>query len=247
MVNDFAFITSQLSHKPSKGHVREEIVRDFLRKYLPSHLGVGSGIVISSIEGERESKQLDTVIYDRLKCPLFLDIGGIQIFPVEMVYAVIEVKSKLDKKQLLEAVRNIKSVKALTKQAYADDVAPQVDFLAYGEMLQHAPVIGFIFAFDAIDGGKILEYLAEADQGERDLKKRIDVITVLNKYCVANFLNSDCYPTPRPGTKRIELLTKTKSLLTFYIWLWNELSRCDTQPFDMRPYITEPLGRKGRV
>ncbi|MHA1252502.1 MAG: DUF6602 domain-containing protein [Candidatus Helarchaeota archaeon] len=108
---------SSLSHKLSKGELRELFVADILKAFLTSQFDVGSGIIINQ-KGD-QSNQTDIIIYDNRILPPFIKEQHLGIYPAECVLAVIEVKSNLRKtdifkseesaKKLLEIIYNPKS------------------------------------------------------------------------------------------------------------------------------------------
>src|ERR1039457_6965713 len=92
MLVDFEDISSQVTHRGAKGRIRERrIVTDYLEKYLPGNIGIGNGEIFS-ITGE-VSPETDTVLYDKFSTPFLLKDECYQVFPVECVYGVVEVKS----------------------------------------------------------------------------------------------------------------------------------------------------------
>jgi hypothetical protein len=80
-------------HPGELGSNREEIIRDFRRRYLPRRFEVSNGFAFDA--SGRVSKQLDIVIVDSQVCPRFETAGGIRFFPCESVVAVGQVKSSL--------------------------------------------------------------------------------------------------------------------------------------------------------
>ena len=94
----------------------ERIFKEFLEIYLPKKLDVSTGTIVYS-DG-RQSKQLDIIISDRAKAPILYEEAGIRTMPIECVYSVIEVKSKLDIKVTEKCLANMKSVRQLKKKAY---------------------------------------------------------------------------------------------------------------------------------
>jgi hypothetical protein len=101
-----------MNHQGNKGAFRESAVKEFLSdNRLPARLGLGTGEVISSFGGV--SKQSDIVVYDRLNSIPLLYNESVQVFPIESVYGVIEIKSKLSKDELIKSLENIKSIKDL--------------------------------------------------------------------------------------------------------------------------------------
>lgn len=89
-----------------KGAFREFFVASLLRPLIPSHFGVGSGVVVSAYG--QQSRQTDLIIYDHRGVPPILLAGERGIFPIDSVLAVVEVKSTLvasHYRSLVEAAR----------------------------------------------------------------------------------------------------------------------------------------------
>lgn len=104
------------SHPGELGRGREEVVRQFLRHYLPKRFEISHGFAFDS--NGNVSEQLDIVVADASICPHFETAGGIRYFPCESIVAVGQVKSALTgRRQLKEALANLESVKALDRSA----------------------------------------------------------------------------------------------------------------------------------
>lgn len=116
--------TDLFSHNLTKGEVRERVLRDFLRPFLPACYGLGTGQVFSA--KNQESKQIDIVIYDAVfSIVMQLDDTKL-IFPCESVFGNIEIKSNMkSKKDLESAIENIRSLKSLEREkSIAVDITP---------------------------------------------------------------------------------------------------------------------------
>jgi len=105
-----------LDHRGLKGSVNEQAVADWLKPMLPGAIDVCTGEVIDS-EGGR-SKQVDVLLYDLATTPRFLSRGNINVLPVESVFAVLEVKTYLNKTEVENAFENMRALKSLRKVAY---------------------------------------------------------------------------------------------------------------------------------
>jgi hypothetical protein len=116
MRSDLKQARGALSHAGMKGASAEDTFRAFLRDYLPRSLDVSSGVLVDA-EGN-VSRQLDVIISDAAKTPVLFRSEENRVLPVECAYAVIEVKSKLDTKELQGAFKNMLSVRNLKKTAY---------------------------------------------------------------------------------------------------------------------------------
>lgn len=104
-------INNLSKHPGVKGNGNETALRDLITRFIPKRYGVGSGIVIDS-NGNR-SRQCDIVVYDILSYPSLLTLSNLQLFPVDMVHATIEVKTTLTKESAQNALKNIASVRTL--------------------------------------------------------------------------------------------------------------------------------------
>jgi hypothetical protein len=102
-------------HPGEYGGIIENAVAELLRNLLPDAFSIGTGFVIDS-EGHR-SRQSDIVIYDSLSSFDLFGYGGRFLFPVECVYATVEVKKTLDKSTVDQACQNIASIKQLRTKA----------------------------------------------------------------------------------------------------------------------------------
>lgn len=105
-------ISSEINHQGNKGTYRESALRDFLLSgRLPKRFGIGTGEIIGPTRNV--SKQSDLVIFDQLDGMSLVYDDNVQIYPIECICGVIEVKSKLSKTELIKSLENIKSVKSL--------------------------------------------------------------------------------------------------------------------------------------
>lgn len=84
---------NRLFHPGEYGSYREELLKKWLRMYVPRKFDISSGFVINA-EG-KVSTQCDIVIYDRSVTPHIETIDDQNFFPVEAVVAVGEVKSEI--------------------------------------------------------------------------------------------------------------------------------------------------------
>jgi len=125
MRSDLAQSRSALQHPSLKGSSFEEVFRAFLREYLPKTLDVSSGVAVDS-EG-RSTRQLDMIVSDTAKTPIFYRSADTRVVPIEGVYSVIEVKANLNRQELERTFENMKSVRALRNTAYV----PQTGAVIY--------------------------------------------------------------------------------------------------------------------
>lgn len=98
---------SLFGHNTLKGDIKEEIIKQAIKKILPSIYEIGTGEIIDYTG--RKSKQIDIIIA-RNDFPTYNGIGNSKIYLIESVLATIEVKSKLDKKDLFNSLNNCYSI-----------------------------------------------------------------------------------------------------------------------------------------
>lgn len=133
---------SLIPHPGELGTGREEVIRGFLRKYLPQRFGVSTGFVFDF--SGKVSKQIDVIIYDALLTPKFEVVGGKVFHPCESVVCVGEIKSVLtSKRDFTKALENLRSVKDLDRSSGGENIS-----LRNGEVIdQRSNHLDQIFSF----------------------------------------------------------------------------------------------------
>ena len=109
LLNKFE-LSRQQNSSVDLGKNRENFVKNFLKVVLPPRLkNIYDGEIID--KNGRKTGQLDLIIIrDDAPC---LDYGGTNTYLVEGVFAVIEIKSFLDKDKLFEAKSTLERISAL--------------------------------------------------------------------------------------------------------------------------------------
>jgi hypothetical protein len=116
-----AELAGLFEHGVSTGTAREFLVSRVLRSFLPSFVHLGSGQIFSAAAGM--SNQIDVIVYDP-RMP-FLEVSpGLGLYMLEGVIATVEVKSKLFRTGLVEALDNSLSVLLLTNHLKVQDDDP---------------------------------------------------------------------------------------------------------------------------
>lgn len=234
---DFEFLSSQLNHSLSTGEAREFVLKELLRQYFPARLGVEKGVIISSLEHEAPSKQIDIIIYDKLNTPTLYSAENLRIFPIEGVYAVIEVKSNLDNTTLVESIKNIRSVKQMTKCAFVPQSGViKETFNVYGKKTEYFPTLGFIFSYSSMQDIKALKDRIEQEDDLVNIENNVDTVCILNKSIITNQRDDGTVVvTKNPNTKRGFILTPD-SLLFFYLLTMHILPQAWMRPIKMTDY-----------
>ena len=147
LLTDFE-ISAQISHNGNIGDYRENALREFLQTgRLPKRYGIGNGEIVGHVSNV--SRQSDLIVFDQFESiPLLYD-NQVQVYPIDCIYGVIEVKSKLSKTKLLEGLENIKSVKELTPN---DVVVKKLLFMQ--QSYKRPKPFGFVFAY-SLDGNSL--------------------------------------------------------------------------------------------
>jgi hypothetical protein len=216
------YARAQAQHPGARGALYEQLLREFLRDYLPQRFYVGSGQVFSSHTASdvnglpyKLSRQIDAVIFDILNHPILLP--KYELFPIEGTLAVIEVKSKLEKKTLIGtpkkpgALPNLESAKRLVSGEVETvwSEPKQVEVEGKMENLREMPSpLGAIFAFESIDPKTLTEHWKEWNES-RVLRYRTDIICLLEKQVLI------------VDTNRIERLFDTHQITT-----WEPIGSC---------------------
>jgi len=213
MRSDLDKARAALTHCGLKVAAFEEIFRAFLREYLPKSLDISTGQIIDSSGGI--SRQLDVIISDALKTPIFYRSGELRVIPVECVYTVIEVKALLDTKEINNILANMESVRALKKSAYILDAGIERGHTMYGKAWDIWPINYYVFAFDSINLVTVAETLIQ-QTAFFPLERRVDMVCVLGNGVMINQLaNGTFNALPEPGSEVKVKLTE-KALLLFY-------------------------------
>jgi hypothetical protein len=193
MKSDFD-ASAAIQHRGGKGSARERILLDFLHKYLPENVRASGSAEIVATNGET-SGQMDIVIHDPKVPPLY-DNEGHRILPVECVYAVIEVKSRLDARELAKSRASITKVKRMPKTAFFPQMYIQRPTV-YGRQYEgYFPTFGYIFAYDSNDLRSMIDIELLKSLALEPYDERLDALWVLGKG-VCNWVHP---VTHAPGT-----------------------------------------------
>lgn len=231
---NFERVRGELPHAGEKGTSFEEIFREFLKHYFPKTLDISTGFIIDS--NDNISKQMDVIISDAARTPIFYQDKGKRVIPAECVYAVIEVKAKLDSDELKRIFENMKSVYDLEKKAYTIPHHDNFFSKVYG-ISPIYPTNYFIFALDSID----LRILADTMKNKYDNENipyttRIDSSCVFKKGVICNGIHDgvlDALPTPN---SKVVCVYTERALLLFYILISQHLFQAQMPFFNIMDY-----------
>ncbi len=107
---------SALTHPSARGGASEHGWLKVLRDHLPHRYRADKAMVIDAHGAA--SEQIDIVIYDRQYSPLLYNDQGQHYVPAESVYAVFEVKQKLNRDSVHYAAGKAASVRRLHRTSF---------------------------------------------------------------------------------------------------------------------------------
>lgn len=104
-------INSLVPHNSTKGTLNEQSLHKILTSFLPSRYSIGSGLVIDSFG--RRSRQVDLIVFDEFHMSKLFRTTSQVLFPVETVFACIEVKTSVSKADLNEIAQENQHINQL--------------------------------------------------------------------------------------------------------------------------------------
>ncbi|MGP3771814.1 DUF6602 domain-containing protein [Streptomyces sp. SDT5-1] len=238
------------NHNGEAGTSREVLIQQFLSGYLPAHVEAVHNVEVISTDGE-VSPQSDIVIIDR-GTPPFTSLAGFRIIPNECVYGMVEVKTKLDKQQLLDSCEKISRLRRMPKNAYRP--IPGViarTTAAYGDTYDHFPTSGVVVAFDSLDLCTIGKHLMEWCK-TRNPSEWPDSVWVVGKGYLqwGDPQTGVLYRSPRAGAAlfQIDADPDQDVLLPLAIHLNIHFSEAWMHPLNLANYAGDrPLGKYARA
>ena len=109
--NIFVVESGMIAHKGEFGEYRERLVKELLSDFLPTYINIGEGFICN--KNEQRSTQCDLIIYNQDETPKLESDDLRRFFPIETIYSVGEIKSKLTISQLREASTKLLNVKKI--------------------------------------------------------------------------------------------------------------------------------------
>jgi hypothetical protein len=241
-------------HRGEAGRQRQDDLRDVLGAHLPGRLALAGGEIIAS-DGA-VSPEVDIIIYDALNTPLLASSGSSVKVPIEGVYGVIEVASRLDSRKLREDASKIERIKQMKKDPRAmiglRSGLSTRGFTFYGETSPVFPILGFSFAYESVELPTLMRTLRELDGQTEHAAHRLDMICSLAKGCIANGVptktpeGEDIYTewsgTPDPGSERFRIAVDPDdqpgvALMLFYLQGVSLFALARVHPLSMAPYM----------
>jgi len=119
--NEFEVRSKQVNefikrHNPSRGDVREIILRTFLKDYIPKWFSVAHGFILGK-NGDI-SPQCDVIIFNSLYYAPLYSVDDLVIVPPESVVMIIEVKTSITQTKYNETQMKFRQIGKLNKEIY---------------------------------------------------------------------------------------------------------------------------------
>ena len=152
-------------HNPELGRLNETHLVKLLRDYLPPKVGIGTGFIVCGGDTPSQSPQCDIILYDALNNTPLYRSDAWSIYPIEMVYGIIEVKTTLNGSALEEAFGKCAMIRVMAKtsdgkpnKAYMRQVPPVPRMAArYQVYSSKLPPRFFVFGYDGWKRAAALE------------------------------------------------------------------------------------------
>ncbi len=186
-----------ISHNGEKGSENESLLKDFLISLLPKKLSVGTGFIVDS--NGCMSKQCDIIIYDSLYSPNLIQFRENTIFPIECVYAVIEVKTTITNDCVEKAFEALEVLRSMNFNSERVMFFPSVAPKAQSQMTstETSPPLYFIFGYRTL--------FSEAEK----------IFEIFKKHKTKPFPEASCILDS--GIIKIETLESGERELNFYV------------------------------
>ena len=215
MVAELMSIRQAVEHGGVLGDETEVAWVKFLDTMLPDRYRVSDGFVVDA-DG-RCSDQIDAIVFDRQYSPPLFRAENVQYVPAEAVYAVFEVKQKIDSNRLKNASSKVASVRRLRRTSAPIPTA--------GGMLgpkDPGRIIGGILALSVANRTTLENTIATqmvhaSEESRLDLGCAVDDGTFTVSYKESNS------PT-------IKLSSGRSSLITFFLEFQSMLQSLGTAP-----------------
>lgn len=158
-------------HKGGKGEIREAVLTEWLREFLPDTVCVSKGEIVDS--ELRRSSEFDLVLYLMSPTPRLFSSQEKRVIPAETVLAIIEVKSNLRKEDIAEFAESIAYLNTFSRYFRPTELNLRLSELTGGKPFPDVnvplgdsekgvgAVVGGLFSFEAADPQTVQKYFAE--------------------------------------------------------------------------------------
>lgn len=256
---DALLFNRKLTHSGLVGSENEIAIAEVIREFLPIKYGVEVNAIVIDKHG-KSSKQCDIVIFDAERFPKYFR----KVFPVELVYSVIEVKTSMSKTEADSAIENLKSVSDLdfhprltnywitrTKESQISHSPPSVAVFAYRTKSESFETFAGWFPWSIVQQGQKLESAAPMwpeirtvtigalDQGLIKLESTNEYVT---RFVAVSERGAMERGFPGKVKGKPIVIDPAKSLFLFLEELWVNVSEHHMHPgFDIRSYMSSVM------
>ena len=215
-----------LSNSTAVGTEREEVYRTFLARHLPKTCDVFLGGYLFDLNGE-SSAQIDVIVTTN-NTPRFQMSGGRHIAPLEGSIAAAEIKTRLDKDSLQDALENCASIPPMPDRQRI--VPPYLK--VHDDKWRDTPY-KVVFAYDGINANTVYNHITDYYNECRDVPtdRRPNLIHVLGKYVIMRMARGMTVTNPggqpdanQPEDGQYHIFITSPDILTMG-WILNELQQ----------------------
>lgn len=175
MIAAQAAVAGGTGHCVTTGKIREIIAHKFLRPHLPTNIDIKSGVIIDQ-HGNRSAQQ-DCVLLDN-RLPL-VDVGSDfdALLIAESVIATIEIKSDLNKSELLTSLESSALTKSLIRTGGQEYRKVSAKIIIPNAL----PILTYIFAYDGMNLETAFQHVHNFAVERQDGRLVPEAICILKK------------------------------------------------------------------
>jgi hypothetical protein len=223
-----------------RGSVNEHAWRQFLSPLLPAKYAIGVGEIIAPDTHDTtvlaQSEQKDVVVYDPFTSSVFgWADSGLNLFPIESVYAVVEVKTCFNTSDdVRKASRQVYEVKRIQRKHSPDVPSPLTVVFAFSSALSQETTFKIIEAMEVEERPDFLLCLGSTKANEQPHSIYITHWHyVTGSWGEIGFVTADEAVLARDRLDSrdiyLTLSQSENSLLWFYLFFITRLQMVDTQ------------------
>ncbi len=76
------------------GDFGETVIKEWIKKWMPSRIAVKSGTVLSVRQDP--TNQMDCLLFDHMESPVFQTLGSVDVLPIEGVFGALEINTGIN-------------------------------------------------------------------------------------------------------------------------------------------------------
>ena len=245
-------IASNSGHSVHKGNAREDFIKEFLESHIGDTVRIGTGEIIScETQSTDKRNQFDVVLYNS-SFPKINYAPTVDAFLVESVNTTIEVKSRLTKKDLKQAIIAANNIKKLPRTVERhlnpqQAIQPRIFnyLVAYGGPKNIQTVYKWLI--DIEKEMNINRNPMPTDLNERQLliSESLDFIVILGVgiICFDNLAARAKIPEEliksNPLNRRVLLPQEKNNILCLFLYLVEQVKGIETDAIQLNNYHQE--------